>query len=215
MPVAGSSRRSGRGAGDLARLNKPPVDLASAKAPLLLAVGSLPAGSCQALRLRFKSGSWVAAAAPKERHALALPKGESVEVPLEDAAIHPDRTTVVALSVDLSRVAVERGTRRIAPKMFAVADASKLVGRISGKVEPPAALPRVWAYRADTETPIASADADPATGAFTLSDLPVGGYFLRVTAGGYLPAEDRAAICQVKAGAVAEAAPVTLIRRAR
>jgi len=210
---------SAASAEDLASLNARPVDLARAKEPLLLAVGSAPAETCEALRLRFQSGaehcSWVAADAPKRRRALALPEDGCVEVTLDDVKIEPGRTTVAALNVDLTKAAADGDTRRIAPAMFAAGDASKVVGRITGAVSPAAALPRVWACRADTGTPITCADADPADGRFTINDVPAGRYFLRVTAGGYQPVEDREAVCEVKAGAATEVARVTLTRRAR
>lgn len=206
---------------DLAALNQrraEPLDLAAAKGPALLAVATPPAGALQGLRLRFKSGSWAAADAPKQRRPLALPKDEVIELPLQNVAMEAGRTTVVALSVDLTKVgptkvALERGARRIAPAMFAVADASKMVGSITGTAAPPAALARVWACWADTATPIAWADADAESGTFTIAGLPAGRYFLRVTAGGYAPFEDRAAACQVIAGAATAAAPITLARR--
>lgn len=200
---------------DLAALNQrraEPLDLAAAKAPQLLAVGMPPAGALQGLRLRFKSGSWAAADAPKQRRPLALPKDEVIELPLQNVAMEAGRTTVVALSVDLTKVALERGARRVGAT-FAVADASKMVGSITGTAAPPAALARVWACWADTATPIAWADADAGSGTFTIAGLPAGRYFLRVTAGGYAPFEDRAAACQVIAGAATAAAPITLARR--
>ena len=200
---------------DLAALNQrraEPLDLAAAKAPQLLAVGMPPAGALQGLRLRFKSGSWAAADAPKQRRPLALPKDEVIELPLQNVAMEAGRTTVVALSVDLTKVALERGARRVGAT-FAVADASKMVGSITGAAAPPAALARVWACWADTATPIAWADADAGSGTFTIAGLPAGRYFLRVTAGGYAPFEDRAAACQVIAGAATAAAPITLARR--
>ena len=114
-----------------------------------------------------------------------------------------------------AKAAVEADACRIAPAMFATGDASKVVGRITGAVSPAASLARVWACWADTGTPITCADADPADGRFTIGDVPVGQYFLRVTAGGYEPIEDREALCKVKPGAAAEAAPITLARRPR
>jgi len=100
--------------------------------------------------------------------------------------------TVVVIDFDISRSFVFQGPpgrpRSVSLKPVIRATYRDVAGSISGVVTPADAGATVYAIRAVDDT-VATADADPVTGAYSLQFLPPGSYTVAASATGFAPEE--------------------------
>jgi hypothetical protein len=151
----------------------------------LLAAGAVGVGRYEGLILRLAKGADSQTLTPAEGPALPVRAPESLELKFEpvevDAGNHPALVVTLDLGDMRPRKEVEIAARRFTAGPLGQKDAAEL----KGQVAPSAALARVYACRSKTGTVVAMTQADPFNGDYTLSGLPPGEYFVRITAAGH------------------------------
>ena len=194
-------------------LGAPPVDIAAAPpCGRLLALGRLPAGVYQRLRISFgggrESGYLVRAGEPKLPLAGAA---SSLELRLPDLTLAAGEMRFLTLTLDTDKLTPAAGKVIIPAAALVLAEPpQETLASIAGSIVPAAATATVQACLAATGDVLAQAPSDPETGKFTLTRLPPGEYYLAVMAQGFRPHADRTRSLAAQPAAVTQAEPVVL-----
>lgn len=195
------------------QLGPSPAEVLNATPGRLLALGTLPAGTYERMRLTFGEGKRAgylvgsAEAAPKAPLLPAAP----CELACPALALAAGDLRYLVLTVDAAKLREAEGKWQLGAEALACSEpAADKMGAIAGTANPAAAVATVQACWATTGEVLGEAKTDLTSGAYTITGLPPGSYYLSADAPGFHRSQDRGRKLEVAANAVAQAEPVTL-----